>query len=966
MMSEMAEQELSERIRRQIEAVRRGESTKLNFRGAGLKEIPAEVFTLTNLTHLTLGNNELRELPERIRHLPKLRRIDLTRNPVQRVADVPGLHLDGQVYLRLMRSLTPEHIAGLGVQARDLPAFATTAPRLPTLAVLEIGGTAEEGLTSAIDCVLKKAGGLRVLTLRGVSLEGLPSALQELRSLTALTVREAGVRECPEWICELHRLVLLELAGNPLEALPKRFRELQELRYLFITENAFRKLPEVLFELGSLEYLHVDSEHGSIREIPPDILRLEQLRSLSLKGHPIETPPPEIVSASVKGIKNYWRQRQEQAVDYLCEAKLLVVGEPGAGKTSLARKIQDPDYQLRDDTTEGIQVDPWSFPTTIHVDGKAIPRDYRVNIWDFGGQEIYKATHQFFLTRRSLYVLVADDRKEDTDFWYWLEIVELLSDGSPVIVIQNEKHDRRREIDFVALRAQYPNLRETYRVNLANNRGLEAAMRGIQREMEALQHIGTPLPANWKRVREALELDPRDYISQEEYLDIAEREGLRRPEDKLQVSDYLHHLGICLHFQDDPILKHIIILKPRWGTDAVYRALDDKLLFERHGRFGPADLARIWSEARYTGKQDELLRLMMKFQLCYQVPDTQTYIAPQLLPTNQPAYDWPETANLVFRYEYTFMPKGIVTRLIVAMHHRIAHDLVWKTGVIFERDHTRAEVIEDYGRRHIRVRATGADARVLAGIIDDHLQRIHDSFPKLKSEKYVPCNCPKCAASAEPYLFASGELKDFAATGDLIQCRSSRKMIDARELIGEQRTVPDREEPRKVFVSYKHATESTALVDLIESTLRDHKITLLRDRNEVLYRDSFREFMERLGAGDAIVVVLSKAYLESPNCVFELTAIAEHRDLRKRVYPIVLSDANIHSAEGRLSYGAYWKQRADQLRAEMLVPGAEEDLRDYRRYERIAETLRTLGDMNALSADGSMQTLVKELEKRLT
>ena len=34
-------------------------------------------------------------------------------------------------------------------------------------------------------------------------------------------------------------------------------------------------------------------------------------------------------------------------------------------------------------------------------------------MWDFGGQEIYHATHQFFLTRRSLYVLVDDTRKDD-------------------------------------------------------------------------------------------------------------------------------------------------------------------------------------------------------------------------------------------------------------------------------------------------------------------------------------------------------------------------------------------------------------------------------------------------------------------------------------------------------------------------------------------------------------------------
>jgi internalin A len=33
-----------------------------------------------------------------------------------------------------------------------------------------------------------------------------------------------------------------------------------------------------------------------------------------------------------------------------------------------------------------------------------------LNVWDFGGQEIMHATHQFFLTRRSLYLLVLSGR----------------------------------------------------------------------------------------------------------------------------------------------------------------------------------------------------------------------------------------------------------------------------------------------------------------------------------------------------------------------------------------------------------------------------------------------------------------------------------------------------------------------------------------------------------------------------
>src|SRR5262249_34237911 len=144
----------------------------------------------------------------------------------------------------------------------------------------------------------------------------------------------------------------------------------------------------------------------------------------------------------------------------------------------------------------------WAFPVAIGVkqDGneKLIQRDLQVNIWDFGGQEIYHATHQFFLTRRSLYLLVSDDRKEDTDFDYWLNVVQLLSGGSPVLIVQNEKQDRWRDINAGSLRARFANLRDAYRINLADNRGLDALASAMRRELQALPHIGAPLPRNWR------------------------------------------------------------------------------------------------------------------------------------------------------------------------------------------------------------------------------------------------------------------------------------------------------------------------------------------------------------------------------------------------------------------------------------------------------------------------------------
>ena len=204
---------------------------------------------------------------------------------------------------------------------------------------------------------------------------------------------------------------------------------------LDLSWNQLTSLPESITKLSNLTQL--DLRENKLTSLPESITKLSNLTQLDLRENPLETPPLEIAEKGIEAIRDYFNQVKQDS-DYLYEAKLLIVGEAGAGKTTLAKKIQNPNYQLQEeDSTKGIDVISWYFPYNKQ-------RDFRINIWDFGGQEIYHATHQFFLTKRSLYVLVVDTRKEDTDFYYWLNIVELLSDNSPLLIIKNEKQDREQ------------------------------------------------------------------------------------------------------------------------------------------------------------------------------------------------------------------------------------------------------------------------------------------------------------------------------------------------------------------------------------------------------------------------------------------------------------------------------------------------------------------------------------------
>ncbi|QHG18652.1 COR domain-containing protein [Nostoc sp. ATCC 53789] len=725
-----------------------------------LTEIPAEVFELEWLEVLNLSDNQITTLPEAISRLQQLTTLDLSRNKLttlpEAIASLQQLTTLDVSYNRLMT--LPEAIACL----HQLTSLNLKDNKLTTLP--------------------KAIASLQQLTTLDLSynrLKTLPEVIASLQQLTTLDLSRNRLTILSEAIASLQQLTTLDLSRNRLTILSEAIARLQQLTSLHLSYNQLTTLPEAIARLQQLTFLHLSG--NQLTTLPEGIASLQQLTSLHLSYNPIEKPPPEIVQKGIEAIRDYFRQLQAEGTDYLYEAKLLIVGEGGAGKTTLAKKIENQNYQLREEeTTKGIEVIQWGFPMENG-------REFLVNIWDFGGQEIYHATHQFFLTKRSLYVLVADTRKEDTDFYYWLNVVQLLSDNSPLLIIKNEKQNRHREINERELRGQFTNLKETLPTNLATNRGLEQALEQIKHYVKNLPHIGSPLPKTWVRVREALESDAHNYINLDEYLNICQQNGFTQRNDKLQLSSYLHDLGVCLHFQEDPLLNKTVILKPKWGTDAVYKVLDNEKVIRNLGSFTRSDLANIWCEDEYATMHDELLRLMINFKLCYEIPRSQgKYIAPQLLSANQSSYNWDETNNLILRYKYDFMPKGIITQFIVAMHELMnEQQCVWKSGVVLSKDQTKAEVIEYYGKREIKIRVSGRYKRDLMTIVTHELDKIHDSYTRLKYNKLIPCNCDTCKDNQEPHFYLFEELRQFIADKqDQIQCRKKPyKMVNVLGLI---------------------------------------------------------------------------------------------------------------------------------------------------------------------------------------
>jgi Leucine-rich repeat (LRR) protein/signal recognition particle receptor subunit beta len=497
---------------------------------------------------------------------------------------------------------------------------------------------------------------------------------------------------------------------------------------------------------------------------------------ISLYDNPIQNPPLEIIKQGTEAVLNYFKQIKEQGTFPLLEAKLLIVGEAGSGKSSLMKKLINNDYIIPKEgdkaleSTVGINIhEGWTFP---FVRDKSI--DFTTNLWDFGGQEVQYMTHQFFMTARSLYVLVANDRKQDTEFDYWFRIINLLgrenpTECSPVLVVLNEINYKSGITNFNIgdYQKKYPQMRiKMERVDLSEVDGrFERVQETVQKMVCELPHIEEPLPKFWIPIREKLIERRRtdNHIKWSEFKAICESEKLHKEIDQMYLSKYLHRLGVIVHYYEDFYLKDFVILNPQWSVDAVYCVLSDDRVVKNNGKFAQCDLADYWSEYSEVERRN-LLKLMLKehFEVTYEIKKTNVYIAPQLLTPQTPTYDWNSQTALKFRYEYTFMPKGLIARLIVRINEMIAtqdgKDLVWKKGIVINKDNCQAQIIQKNTRANdevIDIEVNGEEyyKKFVLKMICDEIESIHKkSFEYIEHDKMIPCVCQICRRSETPYF----------------------------------------------------------------------------------------------------------------------------------------------------------------------------------------------------------------------
>ncbi len=734
---------------------------------------------LTNLIHLDLENNGIEDISP-LQGLKSLKQLHLINNNINNI--YPLRSLKNLLILDLDRN-NIQDISPINVLI-NLEKLNFTSNQITEIPLLNSCKNLVE--LALVDNQIKNITNLhelKNLTILDLAVNNISDImpLKDLKKLTYLNLQSNQINDI-FILSRLKKLSKLYLFNNQIKDIAS-IKELNNLTQLNLYDNPIETLPVWITEFNMRIQWKRYGDDGYI----------------TFFNNPLKSPPVDIVKQGQGAVINYFKQLKIQGRDNIYEAKLMIVGDPGSGKTSLMNKMFDKDFPVPNDqkSTLGIEVrQNWLF--AINDD-----TSFKAHVWDFGGQQIQYMLHQFFLTSDCVYILMTEKRREILNYDYWLNIINILGSNSPVIALFNEiRIDSATSFiyDEKKYKELFPNLNiHKLDVNLSviNDGRFDHLLGVIKEKLSGLEHIGSEVPAGWVNVRKELEtLKDKRHIDIKEYFCICNKYDITDEPDMMLILRYFHLLGIVLHFSEDENLCDTLFLDPNWTVDAVYSALSDDRIVMNNGVFKKEELYKTWSDKGYgTADQAKLLQLMLKdnFDLCYKLRGSRnSYIIPLLLPKLKPEYKWDSNGNLQFRFQYPFMPKGIVSRLVVRMHEYIDDDRVWNDGVVFEKKRALAEIVEQEtikeGLKIISIRLKGNlnSCKELLTLIREEVKRIQDSsFPNLPYTEMIPCNCNECANVDSPYFFDYDHIDNYINRGkSTIDCRKSTNEVGITQLIG--------------------------------------------------------------------------------------------------------------------------------------------------------------------------------------
>lgn len=642
-------------------------------------------------------------------------------------------------------------------------------------------------------CLLDADGRVIGLILVGTGLEEL--SLPALPALQYLCVCGNTNLRSVQFGGEYPRLVHVDLSGNALTRLKIKV-QFQALEYLSICKN---RIDSLNLDIVLPELRELDASNNQIKNWDRFIIdKLPSVEYVFLDENPLN-----------ESIKGYWDEGAGQNYTNCLkkflnafegkeailndEFKVLVIGDGKAGKSCMIHRLVEDSFLEHWNSTHGISVRQFD-PNSDDRFGRF---PYKLNLWDFGGQDIYHHTHRMFLQSGTVYILLWNEETEFKDFifqetkrrryeWrnkklvYWLDYVRYLGKNSPVVVAQTRSLDRQKghpsENSIIGrYKPELPFLSNFLQLDAKSDdleeNGYEALVDNIKAAIKSLKR-NEYLPERWVEIRKQLDSkkttetaeNERAFLGKgnhtldyEEYCSIATEAGEENPD--LLLNNWLVQTGVV--FYKKGLFGDKIILNQSWAIRAVYALYDRSEdgyysdIEKNKGGFDGALLNNCWSD--YSPEEREwFLQFMLKAELCFEIKqdgetpwEKRKFVALEMLPEKQSEgirilkETWSESkvALCELRYVYPFLHLGVIQSFI-ARTYRYAEEVnsIYKNGLLIKVGDARV-VVEALPKEKLNADEHDAQSgMILVSTPKEHiavLRRIQKEFEEIHAKEEV-------------------------------------------------------------------------------------------------------------------------------------------------------------------------------------------------------------------------------------
>ena len=206
----------------------------------------------------------------------------------------------------------------------------------------------------------------------------------------------------------------------------------------------------------------IDLKNCSLKSIPIGIAKLDPniLTTLRLEGNRLVGFHRSLVEskASPKDIILNLQESLKGGVVVFNEMKVMVVGEPAVGKTTMLRILYGQN-------SRELAARPCVATDGIDL-GEITLEGYRLMFWDFAGQEVYRYTHQLFLSDNAvclvMFRLTTVDEEAHEQITYWMDSVLQRAPNATCLLIGTCAGNFRKEIAELRVRSHLESLQKRY------------------------------------------------------------------------------------------------------------------------------------------------------------------------------------------------------------------------------------------------------------------------------------------------------------------------------------------------------------------------------------------------------------------------------------------------------------------------------------------------------------------------